>query len=691
MANKTASVADFRLDSVWTNTSGAITSGPSTASVSKTFKISGIPAGVTIDSAKLSVTLGSPYTGAAILTVNGENASAGTKTYDVTPTEGGNGDYSVPFVFKAAGATGLSDGQHSAAVTVSGAVLTVTYTADAPSPDPDPEPVITWDGDRPMCVFALDNIDRYNNNGRAVLTPTKGKGKAVAGGTCEINFTHPIDPEGKWAYLVPGAIVRAPVPEETIENAFVGIDVDLYRTNASAPLRAAPTDPQRIIYDYFSASGVTYSAGAKVTYNEGGDNYQASVDVPQSGMGYNPTPDNYPEYWRRIANYSSGAAVLVQLASGQDLYFLEDAGSGWYKMTTPLGIEGYIKSSQVTFVQHLTPQATDEQVIRDQLFRIKSVTVDTKAMEVNVYAQHVAYDLSAILVRDVNLSKAAPSMAITRIMDSLMMAYRGNVATNLTSTDDGTYTGKINGKNGTFALLDPDSGIVSTFKARLARNNWDIYILKDTPRDRGMRMAYGKNVRGITWKRGIESLATRVVPVAKNEKGEDLYLPENYVDSPNINDQPVIYMQRLAVKGQVGKDDGTGTGTVWTAETLYTEMRSKAQELFDVDHADDVYTEITVDFEQLGDTAEYAWMKDLEKINLYDTVHAVDERVGLEQALKVTELEWDLVRKKITALKMSTTTGQDMATVAGYNVANNSIGTEKLTEAAITEIANLLS
>ena len=688
MANKTASVADFRLDSVWTNTGGAITSGPSTASVSKTFTISGIPAGVTIDSAKLSVTLGSPYTGAATLTVNGENASAGTKTYDVTPTEGGNGDYSVPFVFKAGGATGLSDGQHSAAVTVSGAVLTLTYTADAPSPDPDPEPVITWDGDRPMCVFALDNIDRFNNNGVAVLTPTKGKGKAVAGGTCEINFTHPIDPEGKWAYLVPGAIVRAPVPEETIENAFVGIDVDLYRTNASAPLRAAPTDPSTITYPEWDWT-TAYTVGSKVT-ETGYGNYQC-VAYDGTTQQIMVPPHSNSDWWRQIPSTGGGAAVLVQLASGQDLYFLEDAGSGWYKMTTPLGIEGYIKSSQVTFIQHLTPQATDEQVIRDQLFRIKSVTVGTKAMEVNVYAQHVAYDLSAILVRDVDLSKAAPSMAITRIMDSLMMAYRGNVATNLTSTDDGTYTGKINGKNGTFALLDPDSGVVSTFKARLARNNWDIYILKDTPRDRGMRMAYGKNVRGITWKRGIESLATRVVPVAKNEMGEDLYLPENYVDSPNINDQPVIYMQRLAVKGQVGKDDGTGTGTVWTAETLYTEMRSKAQELFDIDHADDVYTEITVDFEQLGDTAEYAWMKDLEKINLYDTVHAVDERVGLEQALKVTELEWDLVRKKITALKMSTTTGQGMATVAGYNIGNNSIGTEKLTEAAITEIANLLS
>ena len=150
-------------------------------------------------------------------------------------------------------------------------------------------------------------------------------------------------------------------------------------------------------------------------------------------------------------------------------------------------------------------------------------------------------------------------------------------------------------------------------------------------------------------------------------------------------------MQRLAVKGQVGKDDGTDTNTKWTADALYEEMRTKAGERYTVDHADVIYVEITVDFEQLGDTTEYAWLKDLEQILLYDTVHATDERIGLESALTVTELEWDIIRKKITAVKMSTAIDHGLTTVAGYNIGNNSIGTEKLTEAAITEIANLLN
>ena len=688
MASISASVSDFYLVSAWTNSGGSITSGPSTASVTKIFTISGVPSGVTIDSVKLSCTLGSPYTGAAILKVNNESTGTGSKTFDLTPTEDGNGDYSVPFEFKANGAAGLSNGSHSGSVGVSNATVTVTYTQAAPTPDPDPEPDIDWGGDRPMCVFAPGNIDRFNNNGLAVLTPTKGTLKTVAGGTCEISFTCPIDPEGKWEYLVTDALVRAPVPAETIENAFIGIEVDLYRTNTSAALRSGTTEPSTIEYTPWNPDN-NYVIGDKVTYTYVGKNYRC-VYFDETSPYKNVGPSN-SDWWVEIPRYQSGSPVVMQLQSGQDLYFLEDAGNGWYYMSTPLGIEGYIKASQVTFIRHLTPTETSEQTITDQLFRIRSVTIDTKAMEVDVYAQHVAYDLSAILVKDLELSKVTPAMAISRITDSLMMEYRGSIATNLTTDEDGTYTGKIQGKNATFGLLDPDNGVVNQFKARLTRNNWDVYVLKNAHKDRGFTLHYGKNVQGITWKRSTESLVTRVVPVAKDEQGNDLYLPENWIDSPNINDHPVICMERLAVKGQVGKDDGTGTNTKWTAVTLFEEMRKKARERYDVDHADEVYVEITVDFEQLGDSVEYAWMKGLEQVLLYDTVHAIDPRVGLETALDVTEIEWDLVRKKITALKLSNATDHGLRTVAGYNIGNNSIGTEKLTEAAITEIANLLN
>lgn len=685
MASATATVADFDLLSIWTCSGGAITSGPGTATASKTFSISGIPSGATIQGAVFTGNVSNPYRPVRKLRINSTNISPGAQSISLSPSATGNGDYVIAFEFQSSGNPDLSDGQHIDRVDITSATVTVTYSEVEPGPPPEPDPEIDWGGDKPISVFAPD-ATQFNNNGLAVLFPIEGRMRSVAGGMYSITMRHPIDPTGKWRFLVPGAIVRIPVPEETIGNAFIGLDVDLYRTNRSAALRAGMSEPSTITYPEWSYTN-PYSVGSKVTCT-GWGNYQCLEY--DGGSPQIMVPPYNSSWWKKIADSTSGSAVLVQLNSGEDLYFIQDEGNGWYKMSTPMGIEGYIRSSYVTFVRHVTPEEQDERTVRDQLFRVKYATIDSDKMELNLYAEHVSYDLAAILIKDTKLSKVLPTMAITRILEGLMMPYRGEVATNLAS-GSGTYTGSLNGKNGMFAFLDPDNGIVPQFKAMFARDNWDLFILQMTHPDRGARLRYGKNTRGISWKRSSESLVTRVVPVAKDQDGNDLYLPELYIDSTHIGEYPVIMMQRLAVKGQIGKDDGTDTNTKWTAETLYEEMRSKAQERYSVDHADEIYQEITVDFEQLGDTAEYPWLKTLEHVLLYDLVKAEDERIGLEAELTVTELEWDYIRKKITAVKVSTATDYGLQTVAGYNISNNSIGSEKLTEAAITEIANLLT
>ena len=682
----TATTADFYLYSSWTNANGRITNGPILVTATKVFTVSGVPSGARILSVKLSATYTVPTPGAKVLQVNSTPVGTGAQTVDLEPTEDGNGEYTVIFKFQTNGNPNLSDGNHGISATISGATVTVTYTTE-PAPQPQPEPVVNWSGDKPISVFPAQNTTSFNNNGAAVLHPTYGRMKTVAGGTCEINMRHPIDEDGKWTYLVPGAIVRVPVPEETIENAFIGIEVDLYRTNTSAALRESPSEPTSITYSEWNWQ-TQYSVGSKVTCT-GQGNYQC-VAYDGTSQQIMVPPYANPSWWKQIPSKTSGAAVLVQLSSGEDLYYLENAGSGWYKMSTPMGIEGYIKSSQVTYIRHVTPQESSERTIRDQLFRISSVTIDNKAMEVTVYAKHVSYDMAAILVRDVKLSKAMPSMAINRVLEGLMMEYRGTVSTNLSTAENGTYTGQINGKNGIFAFLDPENGIVPTFNARFTRDNWDLFVLKKTNTNRGVRIKYGKNLKGLTWKRSSENMVTRIVPVAKDEKGNDLYLPEKYIDSPNIGLYPVIMMQRLAVKGQVGKDDGTETNTKWTADALYNEMRAKANERYSVDHADELLVEITIDFESWGNAVGYELLKNLEHVLLYDTITAEDERIGLETQLTVTEMEWDFIRKKIVGIKVANSTAS-LRTVAGYNIDNNSIGTEKLTEAAITEIANLLS
>ena len=253
-------------------------------------------------------------------------------------------------------------------------------------------------------------------------------------------------------------------------------------------------------------------------------------------------------------------------------------------------------------------------------------------------------------------------------------------------TDDHSYTQTIKGKSLMWALLDPKAGIVPAFDAAFRRDNWDLYIMQKTDTDRGFVLRYGHNLQGVNWQRSAADLIKRVIPVAKDENGGDLYLDGFYVESGNINDYPVPRMELLAVNGQVGKDKGNGSGAVWTEEDLLDEMEAKAEKRFTVDHIDQVAVEITVDFTMLRDTAEYAQYKRLEKALLYDIVKVEDQRIGLSASLRVTEVEWDAIREKVNALKLSNVNGYQGSTVTGYMMMPQSVTADKIGRQTMDQI-----
>ena len=530
-------------------------------------------------------------------------------------------------------------------------------------------------------VYDIGN-ENYDRNGNAVLTPISGTIKQIAGGNYDLTMVHPIDPDGKWAHLVPDAVIKAPIPEETITTAYSGMDVDVYLTTQTAALRSGPHEPTHISYGAW-VSGATYSVGAKVSY--GSRNYQCTYFDESSGYIMVPPPNS--PWWVEIASSTSGDPVLVNLKSGAELYYISGPTDGWYYMSTPYGLEGYIKGDYITYDRHLTPAETQPRTIKDQLFRIRTVTVETKEMRVTVTAQHVSYDLNGVLMDNVKIVRKPPAQALAWIENAFMIDYRGTIATDMVSNVNTDYSCDLSGKNGMFAILDPDQGVVATFDAEFRRDNWDLFVMNKTNTDRGFRIRYGNNMQGVNWKVNGDQLITRVVPVAKAEDGSDLYLePTKWIDSSRISNYPVIRMERLKVSGQVGKDDGTETATNWTATTLRAEMQKQAEARFSVDKADQLQHEITVDFEMLGDTVEYAALKSLQKVLLYDTVIVIDDRIDLSATVTVSELEYDIVKKKITALKLTNVNAYNVRNVTGFNVLNNTITGNKLTDDAGDEI-----
>ena len=528
-----------------------------------------------------------------------------------------------------------------------------------------------------ISLYKTTNTE-FTKNGDVFLTPTKCTVKIVAAGQYDLTMDHPIDPDGKWAFLQPEAIIAAPIPAELIENAYAGLEVDVYKTTEKAALREGPSEPTAIVYSSW-VPGTSYAVGAKVT--SAGQNYQLNSALTGNEIY---TPPGSSGKWAKIANKTSGSPVLVQTRVGMDLYYISGPTDGWYKMSTTYGLEGYIKSGQVVYDRHLTPSETQDRLITGQLFRIKNVTVDTKQMSVNVTAEHVSYDLSGVLMENVKIVRKAPAQALALIENAFMIDYPGSIASNILESEDRLYSAELSGKNGMFALLDPDKGVVAQFEAAFRRDNWDLFVMEKTNTNNGFRITYGNNMLGVNWKIGSDQLITRIVPVAKDEDGSDLFVSDNtvWIDSQYINNYPRIRMERLRVEGQVGKDDGTETDTAWTKAALREEMQKQAEARFSVDKVDQLRHEITIDFVRLGDTEEYRQFKDLQRVRLYDTVIAEDPRIDLSVSVEVVEIEFDAVNERITALKLSNIEAYNLRNTAGFNVLNNSITGDKLTDEA---------
>lgn len=539
-----------------------------------------------------------------------------------------------------------------------------------------------------ISVYDVGN-EAFGKNGNAVLHPVSCVMTEDAGGSYEVAMEHPIAEDGIWEHLVNDAIIKVPVPVPTIQSAYVGMDVDVYKINSNnTALRQEPSEPTPIYYEEWNGSQIsptTYSVGDKVSVSGSGHrNYQCVYFNTEDPTRFVPPYNS--SWWKQIPDTTSGSPVLTTLAANTEVYYIEASGQSWAKVSTKYGIVGYVKNSQITFVRHETVQPVPERTVEDQLFRIYNVLINTDNQSVSVNARHVSYDLSGVLLGPCNLALQEPSWAIMRIRDAMLISYRGEIATNMTGTENGTYTGDLSNKNGTQAILDPDKGVIPYFRGKLIRDNWDLFLMKNDLVDRGIRLTYGTNLRGANWKRNTDKRINRVMPVAKAEDGSDLYLPEQWVDSDGIDNQPVIKMEKLKVDGQVGKDDGTGTDTNWTEANLLDHMRDKAEERFTVDHVDAAVVELTVNFTLLGSTEEYKQYRDLEKVYMYDLVRVTDPRVGLNLQLQVSHIEWDCILERYNSIKVGNVFDYGGRTVFGYNIGTDAIDYEKISTETIRRI-----
>ena len=493
-----------------------------------------------------------------------------------------------------------------------------------------------------ICVYSADCTD-FSNNGLGAVTPMSCTVTETLNGEWELTLVHDIDERGKWTRLSEGCILRAPVPAAMTPS--VDLVTQQYQTSTY--------DVQ--IYKITTKSGPLHL---------------------RSGTGTN---------YKILGKYKKGREVIV----------LNKTTSSWYEVTAPDGKHGYMASQYLTFQRTETQtvqtnvsfrnQVIESRQLRDQPFRIYRVVPELD--KVTVYARHIFYDLLDNMIKSLKPSPSAVGASVVQSLSGACLSSHGfSFYSDLTSTAEDVEWENVNPVE---AMLG-ENGLVSKYGAELARDWYDVFLVKRVGNDTDVSIREKKNLTGISYDVDETDVVTRIMPTGEDADGNILYLPELYIDSPNLN----AYTHPKWIHLPVSEAREVTDGDEPKSKTqCYAEMRKAAQAEFDAGCGLPTVT-LKVDFVNCSDAEEYKQYAALTDIFLGDSVRVVARRIGVEVSMRMTQYTYDCLTRKYTSVTLGTAADTlegsmissrqlPSGVISGSKLAINSVGAGQLQSGSV--------
>ena len=493
-----------------------------------------------------------------------------------------------------------------------------------------------------ICVYPADCTD-FSNNGLGAVTPMSCTVTETLNGEWELTLVHDIDERGKWTRLSEGCILRAPVPAAMTPS--VDLVTQQYQTSTY--------DVQ--IYKITTKSGPLHL---------------------RSGTGTN---------YKILGKYKKGREVIV----------LNKTTSSWYEVTAPDGKHGYMASQYLTFQRTETQtvqtnvgfrnQVIESRQLRDQPFRIYRVVPELD--KVTVYARHIFYDLLDNMIKSLKPSPSAVGASVVQSLpEACLSPHDFSFYSDLTSTAEDVEWENVNPVE---AMLG-ENGLVSKYGAELARDWYDVFLVKRVGNDTDVSIREKKNLTGISYDVDETDVVTRIMPTGEDADGNILYLPELYLDSPNLN----AYTHPKWIHLPVSEAREVTDGDEPKSKTqCYAEMRKAAQAEFDAS-CDLPTVTLKVDFINCSDAEEYKQYAALTDIFLGDSVRVIARRIGVEVSMRMTQYTYDCLTRKYTSVTLGTAADTlegsmissrqlPSGVISGSKLAINSVGAGQLQSGSV--------
>ncbi|MDO4865864.1 MAG: phage tail spike protein [Clostridia bacterium] len=489
-----------------------------------------------------------------------------------------------------------------------------------------------------LCVYAPDCTD-FSGNGLGTLSPSSALVKETLNGEFELEIVHPLDEVGKWRRLVEGYIIRAPVP-----------------------------------------SGVTPKVALSYkVYSEGKAVYK--INTKRNPLALRSST---AKKYKTLGKYKKGKQVIV----------LEQTTSSLWEVVCPDGRRGYMPSASLAFVRNTSDYADaageviEARQLRDQPFRIYRVVPELD--KITAYARHIFYDLAENMVKKLEaLETTTGKTVVDQLSAACLSEHDFTFYSDLSSTAKEVL---YENQNPVECLLG-DEGIAELYGGELQRDWFDVFVVERVGSDTGIQIRQGKNLTGIKYDVDLSDVVTRIMPTGEDKDGKVLYLPEVYIDSPNVASYPAPKWIHLAVSDCKEVTKGKKKKT---KAACYTQMREAAQAEYDKG-CDLPAVTVTVEFIDVTQTEEYRQYSFLQSIFLGDTVRVIAKRVGVEVSMRMTAYTYNCLTRQYEKMTLGTvedTVGASLISsrqlpsgiISGSKLALGSVGIGQLQEGAVGEL-----
>lgn len=264
-----------------------------------------------------------------------------------------------------------------------------------------------------------------------------------------------------------------------------------------------------------------------------------------------------------------------------------------------------------------------------QLFRIykKNKTL----IGIKVFARHVFYDLLDNLIEEIDIRNLSCINALDKGMVNTSFPHNFKYMSDIAATN----TIFIDDENGDIINKNPIEVIfklIEIYGGELNRDNFNFKLLQSIGQDKGILIAYGKNITGIEEDKDESNVITRIKAIGQ----DGLTLPEKYVDSPNIAsfNQPKI----KPIEFPDCND--------------YESLRAAAKKYFTDTKCDFPLVNYKINFVELSKTEEYKHYAILEQVGLGDTVTVKHTKLGLDLKCRVIKIKKNTLTKRIEEVEL---------------------------------------